>query len=256
MITFDTGAQLAFSNMGLFIGEEGWIHPEANLSTYELIFILKGNVFLEEDGKNFDLKEGDLVCLKPGLTHKGTKKSDNASFFWLHFWAKNYEEFGVYESFVTDAYNCSQLFTTLNHMAMTGADKLLIECRLASFLLELKANNTMKNKLFADIREYIRVNISNALSVRDIAQVFCYNADYLSKLFIRFSGLPLKKYLDNERSAYIKNMLLTTTLTLKEIAAQTGFEDDNTLIKFFKRNNSCTPSQFRNSYYASHTNKK
>ncbi len=256
MITFDTGAQLTFSNMGLFIGNEGWIHPEANLSTHELIFVVKGNVFLQEGDKYFDLKEGDLICLKPELTHKGTKKSDNASFFWLHFWANKYEDFGVYESFVPDLYNCSQFFTTLNHLAITGTDKRLIECRLAAFLLELKVNNTMKNKLFSDISEYIRVNVSNALTVSDIARIFGYNADYLSKLFTKFSGLPLKKYIDNERSAYIKNLLLTTSMTLKEIASQTGFEDDNTLIKFFKRNNACSPSQFRNSHYASHTNNK
>ena len=84
MIRFDD-AFIDFSNMGLFVGGENWIHPETANKTHELIFVVKGQVFIEENSVFHELNPGDMICLVPGIVHKGYKKSSGASFFWLHF---------------------------------------------------------------------------------------------------------------------------------------------------------------------------
>ena len=79
---------------------------------------------------------------------------------------------------------------------------------------------------------------------------------YSSKIFIKNTGLSLKKYINKERNVYVKSLLLNTNLTIKEIAEQTNFVDDGSFIKFFKYNNAQTPTEFRSSYYGTHTNNK
>lgn len=254
MISFDDDNFIKFHNMGLFVGGEGWIHPKATVTTHELIFVTKGVVYIQENDKRMVLQKGDMVCLKPNIAHFGYEKSDFANFFWLHFDTRDYSAIGPDCLHVADSYNAEAMFKQLNHLAVISSDEKLIECRLMAFLLDLKSAKSEKNKLFCDICEYIRVNISSAPQVKDIADKFMYSADYLSKIFIKCSGLPLKKYIDRERVSLVCNMLLTTSMSLKEIAEVTGFESDNALTKFFKYNHGQSPSQFRNNNYASHTN--
>ena len=255
MIRFDD-AFIDFSNMGLFVGGENLIHPETANKTHELIFVVKGQVFIEENGVFHKLNPGDMICLVPGIVHKGYKKSSGASFFWLHFFAGNYPRFGIYKTALPDLYNCSALMKNLNHLAKTQKDKVLIESKLLSFLLETKNYGEKENKLFHDVSEYIRINVCFAPKVKDVASHFGYNADYLSRLFIKNCGFSLKKYIDRERESLISDKLLNTTMTLKEIAAECSFEDDNALIKFFTARAGCSPTAYRNKIFATHTNSK
>lgn len=254
MITTDSGLQLRFSNMGKFVGGKNWTHPRVVTATYELIFVTDGEVYLEEAGERFILRRGDLLCLKAGLSHGGYRKSDDCAFFWLHFYADGYDTVGVYRAHLSDLYNAGLFFKELDHLAITSDDKMIIECKLTAFLLQLKGLGQEKNKLFSDVCEYIRVHIAEGSSVRDVAAKFGYSSDHLSKQFTAACGLCLKKYISRERNAYVKNLLVNTQMSVKEIADAANFEDDNAFVKFFKYNNGMTPTQFRNRCYASHTN--
>lgn len=257
MINIDSNVKINFSNMGLFVGDNDWIHPERILPTHEIIFVVSGKVYLEEGGQKHELSEGDLICLRPNVVHKGYQSSSNVKFYWLHFYADEYDKIGVYRHKFSDPYAQSTFFKQLNHEIITGAQKELIECKLAVFLLEIKNSLMQKSKIFYDVCEYVRVNVRKNPTVKNIGEHFSYHPDYLSKVFIKNTGMPLKNYIDSERNAYVKNLLLSTTLSLKEIAQSCAFENDNALIKFFKYNNDgLTPTGFRNLYYASHINDK
>ncbi len=256
MITFDNGISLDFVNMGLFIGGDAWIHPEVSTPTYELIFVTSGEVYIEEDGKYYHLTSGDLICLRPGIIHRGYRETDGASFFWVHFYARNYDKIGVWLHHADDPYNFSLFFRQLGHLAKEQSDKYLIECKLCELLFEILRAHSNQSKLFYDIREYVRVNISSAPTVKEISRAYNYSSDYLSRVFRSCCGLSLKAYIDTERNAYIKHLLLSTNMTVKEISYAAAFDNDNALIKFFKYHNRISPSVFRNSYYSSHTNNK
>lgn len=248
--------QLRFSNMGCFNGEEDWIHPTRVLTSYVLIFVIKGEVFLREQAEYFHLRAGDAICLRAGCEHAGYQRSDNAKFYWLHFFAEDYDAIGVYRFRASDVYNYELKLRRMNHLYAIDSDIELLECELATLLLEHRNSQNKKNKLICDICEYIRLHAAEKNAVQDIAKKFNYNADYLTKLFIKNTGQTLKKYIDGERNSYIKNLLVSTQMSLKEIAVLTSFEDDVALIKFFCYHNQVTPTFFRNTYYASHLNNK
>ena len=256
MIELNNGIKIKFSNMGHFIGGERWRHPEISVPTYEIIFVTAGEVYIEEEGRFYLLTEGDMLCLRPNITHRGYKETDNTRFYWLHFWADNYDEIGVYRYRAEDAHNCRLFFRQLNHLAQSKSNDSLIECKLAAFLLEVSGEQSRKSKLFSDASEHVRINIATAPTVQSVAETFGYNADHLSRVFVKNCGIPLKAYIDRERNAYIKHLLLSTNMTVREIADAASFDSDNALIKFFKYNNATTPTEFRNRYHASHTNNK
>lgn len=254
MIVFGDGIKLEFTYMGQFVGKENWIHPERAISTYEIIYVNSGEVFIEEDGEFHHLTEGDMLCLRPEVVHRGYRKTDNTGFFWLHFRADNYDRLGLYRHTFSDRHAPELFFKQLCHLAVSEKDHSLLECRLAAFLLETVGSLKQKNKLFEDACEYIRLNIAAFPTVTSVAEHFGYNEHYLSRLFVKNCGLSLKAYIDEKRNAYVKHLLLSTTLTVTEIAHMAGFSGYSSLSKFFKYKNHITPTEFRNSNYASHTN--
>ncbi len=255
MIALGNGISLEYCSMGQFIGKDNWIHPERTISTYEIIYVSSGEVFIEENGQKYHLKEGDLLCLRPNIPHKGYKKSNKAIFFWLHFHAKNYDKLGLYRYTFTDCPVAELFFKQIGHLAISEADgNALLECRLAAFLLETVGTGQKKNKIFEDACEYIRVNMSAFPTVSSVSEHFGYNDKYLSRLFTSQCGLSLKEYIDQKRNVYIKHLLLSTALTVTQIAQMSGFAGYSSMSKFFKYHNRMTPTEFRNRNYASHTN--
>ena len=71
MITIDENASMNFSNMGLFVGEKGWTHPHIRTATHEIIFVVKGSAYIEENGVKYALERGDLLLLSPEYAHGG-----------------------------------------------------------------------------------------------------------------------------------------------------------------------------------------
>lgn len=248
------GLKLNFAYMGYFVGNKNWIHPSVTIDTYEIIFVTNGQVFIREDDKNYSLNKGDVLLLHANHPHKGYKKSDDASFFWLHFYSENYDDSFPKYFHVKDYHNYELLFRRLNHFASIKANPAIIECELALLFLNNASAQNKSSKLFYDVADYIKINVSKALTVNSVAYNFGYSADHLSKIFIKNIGLSLKKFIDNERNSFVKSLLLNTNLTIKEIAHTAKFIDDKSLIKFFRYNNQQTPTEFRSRNFATHTN--
>ena len=95
----------------------------------------------------------------------------------------------------------------------------------------------------------VRMKINKNVSVLSVAKHFGYSPDYISRLFKKTFSIGMKEYISEERMKYAKNLLLTTDLSVKEISAQTGFENENHFIKFFNYHERKSPLQFRNMYF-------
>ncbi|MBR2617116.1 MAG: helix-turn-helix transcriptional regulator [Clostridia bacterium] len=154
---------------------------------------------------------------------------------------------------MNDHYNYTLLFRRLNHLSTIGTPSAVIECEIALMLLN-RHEKAQSSKLFSEIADYIQVRVASAPTVSGVAEKFGYNPDYLSKLFIKHTGLPLKKYIDSERNGFVKSLLINTNLSIKEIASTAAFLDHGALIKFFRYNNGITPTEFRAQNFATHTN--
>ena len=72
--------------IGEFQSDGVWIHPTRRIDSYEMIFVIDGTVFIEEDGAEYELNTNDVLILEPGRLHGGTSESTSpTSFYWFHF---------------------------------------------------------------------------------------------------------------------------------------------------------------------------
>ena len=99
--------------------------------------------------------------------------------------------------------------------------------------------------LFQNVCDWIHANATGRITVAMTAEHFGYNIDYLERTFRKDYPKGLQHYIIQERINHIKYMLLTTNLTLKEIAQRLDFSDYKLFLKFFTYHVSLSPTQFR-----------
>jgi len=86
---------------------------------------------------------------------------------------------------------------------------------------------------------------NSELSLPFIAHKLGISANYLSTIFSKKQGQPLKRYLQQVRIQNSTKMLIETDFAVSEIALLNGFEDPNYFSKLFKRLIGTTPNRYR-----------
>ena len=76
--------EIKWISSGKFVSRGEWIHPDRIIDSYEIIFVIKGTVYIDENGTKHKLEKNDILLLEPHLRHFGYKTSENTSFYWLH----------------------------------------------------------------------------------------------------------------------------------------------------------------------------
>lgn len=89
------------------------------------------------------------------------------------------------------------------------------------------------------------------LKIRDIAAELRITPNHLVKLFRRHAGMSVLDYLRTRRLEHAAGLLRETTLTVREIAAECGFDDPNYFTRCFHRHYGRTPTACRGGNAAS-----
>lgn len=74
------------------------------------------------------------------------------------------------------------------------------------------------------------------------------NSQYISQLFKSEIGVGFLSYLTNIRMERAKKLLLSTSLSIAEVAEQSGYGDYRVFTKVFKKAEGSTTSQFRRDF--------
>lgn len=103
-----------------------------------------------------------------------------------------------------------------------------------------------KSSVFIQIDDYIKRNYTNPLNTRDIADQFGFTPAYLSKLFREYKKLTPAEYISSLRISKAKELLESNpSLTIREVAFATGYEDPLYFSKVFKKIVGKTPKSFQ-----------
>ncbi len=260
MIQFENGTYFAYETVGEFHSSGPWIHPTRRIRSIELILVLEGTVYLREGERAFTLTENQMLLLEPGLEHGGTQVVDMpTAFYWLHFYTDRPLPFKIFDG--PDYYDIKVLLKRLLHITNTPGYTREAADALACLIFEelVRQGKAEVQTARVDIRqilEYIRIHTRQNFTVAQLAAHFNYNTDYLGKLFRKHLGMGLKEYLAQQRLKLAKELLLTTELTVKEIAEELGCSNENLFVKFFLYHEKISPVSFRGRYCHTHMNSR
>lgn len=117
----------------------------------------------------------------------------------------------------------------------------LLECTTSINSIKKQIENPIIKKICA----YINQNLSEDISLEQMAEYTNVSSFYLSKLFKEEKGVTFITFITDTRLDKAQKLLKETELSIKEITAQIGYNDQNYFSRIFKNKFGITPSEAR-----------
>lgn len=236
------------------------------LNEYQLLYITEGEgIFNSAHAKDIPLKAGDLFLLFPGEWHTYHPTGKNGwKSYWIGFKGKNVDD-RVKAGFLSvdkpiyhvgfsadiirlyeEAYKRAQKESPYSQQILAGIVNHLVGLMYAlERSMELSKDHTrvdMINLARLRIRESLEVD----LTIQQVAEELGVSYSNFRKLFKEFTGISPALYQQDLRLQRAKELLATTTISIKEIAYRLRFESPDYFSSKFKIKTGKKPSEFRN----------
>jgi two-component system response regulator YesN len=123
---------------------------------------------------------------------------------------------------------------------------LWIKKALGVFLDNMDDARCVKNmQVVNSAVDYIRTYYQRRLTLEEIAQQVYVSPSYLSRLFKKEIGCTVIELLTKVRVEEAKKVFHDPKYTVRQVAAEIGFEDANYFSKVFRRIEGITPSEYK-----------
>jgi AraC family transcriptional regulator len=103
----------------------------------------------------------------------------------------------------------------------------------------------LANAKLRKVLDYIHENITDNLSLAELAAIAQVGSHHFANLFKRSTGLSPYQYVIQQRLAKAQELLKTTDLSIVEIAIESGFANQSHFTTVFQKNLSITPKKYR-----------
>lgn len=97
-------------------------------------------------------------------------------------------------------------------------------------------------------KSFIANNITNPITVKDVADHVNLSAEYFTKLFKRETGQNIKEYIALSKVSAAKEMLEHSNVSVGMIALELGYSYFSHFTQVFKKYENMTPSEYRSKY--------
>lgn len=92
---------------------------------------------------------------------------------------------------------------------------------------------------------YLFKNFRDDISLSNLAEQLHVSVNYLGVLFRNSTGVPFREYLNMLRLKYSCRLLLSSDLSVKEVAYASGYKTNEHFLRVFRHNLNMTPSEYR-----------
>lgn len=255
-----------------FAMEKPHYHPY-----YEIYFLISGNCRMFIDHTIYYLSAGDIVMLAPYQLHQtiygpgqpAERFTVNFVPEYIEYFASQCPDDGLASIFVRHRLSVKkeqQDYVKDLFLQMSG-ETLSNDCysriQLKSFLFQLltflgrcrdpeQPDQTLDpdDAVIQEAAQYIYLHHSEPLTLEAVAKATHMSPAWFSRKFHRAVGLGFKEYLTHVRLESAAELLLTTNLSVTEIALTCGFSNGNYFGDVFKKVRGLSPREFRFSGHA------
>lgn len=226
-------------------------------------FVLSGKGKYVCEGKEYDLKAGDMFLIKPSqIVSYIADENDPWEYYWVGFngtYAQKTvanlpfsENSPVYTP--KDFEDCkSFLYEIFAHSGNSISSTTAMVGYLYLFLAKLIEENSLispetsvaQSTYVIDAIKYIQFNYSTDISVDDIANAVGISRSHLYRVFVSNLEQSPIEYLTEYRINEACNLIKNTNLSISQIAVSVGFFDQFYFSRVFKKIKKMPPSKYR-----------
>lgn len=212
---------------------------------YVIHYILSGKGTFKNQNNTYTVEAGQYFLLRPGeLTFYKADDVDPWHYIWIGFDGELAKHFDNVPD--TGTFQDAQFFLdimdsddTVSKYEEYLTSKLFMLYYLFFCNEKDSANHAQK------ARSLIKRNYMSDLRVEDIAQSLGVNRIYLSRIFKKDYGIPIKQYIISTRMDHAKQFL-ESGYSVAEVADMVGYNDTFVFSKTFKRHFGISPITVKN----------
>ncbi|PCJ56139.1 MAG: hypothetical protein COA79_19575 [Planctomycetota bacterium] len=245
-----------------FMAQKPWqIDPRVRPDTF-FMFPMKNKVRATIDRQSRIIDKNYFAFSPQGITHtfRMPKDSDQFEFITVHAFIQNpwglqlapfFNKF-IFKNPLHPNFNIQlkKLRSLLNYD--TNLAKILIADLIKELFLnlilsevEMKSFESGIDPRIIKALQILHENYSHSLSIQDVALESQLSVAQFRRLFKEFIGISPKTYLNNYRIERAASLLRSTSLSIKQIAFQVGYQDEHYFHNVFKRFFGLTPRQYQ-----------
>jgi len=130
----------------------------------------------------------------------------------------------------------------------------ILQAILLQLLLSLKQDRTVtgtdlpldpQDNLLRSINRLLAEWRGRTIIVADIATALNFSESRLRTVFKQTAGIPLGSYIQNYRLNRAMSLLSTSSLSISDVAMETGFGSTQAFSRLFKKKTGFTPRTYR-----------
>jgi AraC-like DNA-binding protein len=229
------------------------------LQEYQLIYITRGKgLFSSLHIQNTEIEEGTVFLIKPGEWH--TYRPDESTgweCYWVGFSGAVTESMQNMNSIIRIGYDEEMVglyrkMLEVSNSERPGYQQLLsgILVHLLAYLFYREKDRTWRHKevqgKIEKARLIIREKINSPISPEEIAASLNMSYTWFRRMFRQYTGLAPAQYITQLKIQKARELLSVTSMPIKEIALELGYESIDYFSTLFKKQTGATPGQFRN----------
>lgn len=242
---------------------------------WEFLYVVDGEVSVSGGERVYSLTSGDIIFHKPMELHKFSIEKDNATIFVCSFdlsgklkscfensvFSLTSEQLRIISDLIrytdakaSDCNSSEDILFCYNLLLPSQKSEIYLQrvvCYLYQLLLSLidsgKHAHSISNaetEIFRDAVRYMKLNITEKLTVNDIAKHCGISLSGLKRTFAKFAGMSVHKYFLSLKLYEAMNLLQSGN-TVSDVADCLNFSSQSSFSSTFKREIGSSPSEFK-----------
>lgn len=277
-ITISTTVFPVLRGCNFLIANEAFFHVDRTAPFHVLILVTKGTIYVTEENESgkeetdYEIKEGELLFLKSGIRHYGKRPiAKGTSWYYVHFQIEDQTSFPLPAadstpmpqeelcafrlplpkklSLLSGSSIEKKLHDFITYFHSTAPDRRL---RLNAMLYELlceaalyEQTLTCHASLSDKIALYLEAHANEPFSSAKLEKHFFLSYKHMAAVFKKEKQLTMQQYHTSLRMHTACRLLQTTTLSIGEISAETGYQDMLYFSRCFHAYTGASPSEYR-----------
>ena len=266
--------------IGHSIWNPGQQHLSRSFKVYDMLFVMKGILYMSEDDVPYEITAGSMLVLEPNRLHVGHRPCEKETeIYWLHMahtapvrtmdsdqipWSIPFTKGSNLDVIPHQQVMYIPKFTSLHipsllpflqrmmelHQSLSPATSLPLQLQLTGLLTELQTAVRLqyapRSRILCDQTiAYLQQHLTRPFDAKHMEDTLHFHFDYLARCLKKYTGLSPLQYLHELQINKAKSLLENTGLSVSEIGMQVGIENTNYFIRLFRKRMGVTPGQYR-----------
>ena len=246
-ITSDNSTRSVADLVPTVLGEEECVPSHSFgpfIREYFLIhYWIDGKGTFSVEGKTYKVSKGEIFIICPGQVTVYTADADDPwHYAWIGFSGKEAERIRTLPPVMPYHAETFLRVAEFARMGVTNCEIYL--SHIYEIFYYLFSNSGTNSDVCKQVKDYIRLNYMQELSVESISARFTLNRRYLSRIFKAKYGVAIKEYIVSVRISKAAEFL-GAGYNVSEAALMSGYPDQFGFSKMFRKVMGVSPSEYR-----------